>query len=54
MGKIKLYHEKMTVSYVCIYLVMKFKKKEKDITIPLTVDLGHGSVRTEKTIFAVA
>ena len=41
-------------NYACIYLVMKFKKKEKDITIPLTVDLGHGSVRTEKTIFAVA
>ena len=41
-------------NYVYIYLVMKFKKKEKDITIPLTVDLGHGSVRTEKTIFAVA
>ena len=41
-------------NYVCIYLFMKFNKKEKDITIPLTVDLGHGSVRTEKTVFAVA
>jgi len=40
--------------YVYISLVIKFKDKEKDITIPLTVDLGHGSVRTEKTKFAVA
>ncbi|MAE42987.1 hypothetical protein CMO93_04395 [Candidatus Woesearchaeota archaeon] len=41
-------------NYVIIYLVMKFKEKEKDLTIPLTVDLGHGSVRTEKANFAVA
>ncbi len=41
-------------NYVYIYLVMQFKDKEKDITIPLTVDLGHGSVRTERTNFAVA
>jgi len=41
-------------NYVYIYLVMKFEKKEKDITIPLTVDLGHGTVRTERTTFAVA
>ena len=40
--------------YVYIYLVMKFKGKEKDITIPLTVDLGHGSLKTEKISFAVA
>ena len=41
-------------NYVVIYLVMKLKEKEKDITIPLTVDLGHGSVRTERANFAVA
>ena len=41
-------------NYVYIYLVMKLKNKEKDITIPLAVDLGHGSVKTEKTVFAVA
>jgi len=41
-------------NYVVIYLVMKLKEKEKDLTIPLTVDLGHGSVRTERTNFAVA
>jgi len=41
-------------NYVVIYLVMKLKEKEKDITIPLTVDLGHGSVRTQRANFAVA
>lgn len=41
-------------NYVCIYITMRFKDKEKDITIPLTVDLGHGSIRTEKMKFAVA
>lgn len=41
-------------NYVYISLIMQFKNKEKDITIPLTVDLGHGSVRTENTKFAVA
>jgi len=41
-------------SCVYIYLIMKFKDKEKDITIPLTVDLGHCSATTEKTEFAVA
>jgi len=41
-------------NYVYISLVMMFKDKEKDITIPLTVDLGHGAVRTERTNFAVA
>ena len=40
--------------YVCIFLVMKFEGKEKDITIPLTVDLGHGSMKTEKISFAAA
>jgi len=41
-------------NYVYIYLVMVFKKKEKNITIPLTVDLGHGLVRREKINFALA
>ena len=41
-------------NYVYIYLVMKLKEKEKDITIPLTIDLGHVSVRTQRTNFAVA
>lgn len=41
-------------NYVLIALLMKIKNKEKDITIPLTVDLGHGSIKTEKTRFAVA
>ncbi len=48
----------MSVTYkpncAYIYLIMKSETKEKDITIPLTVDLGHGSVRTEKTTFAIA
>ena len=38
-------------NYANIFLVIKYGKKEKDITIPLTVDLGH--VKKEKTEFAV-
>ena len=41
-------------NYVYISLILKFKEKEKDISIPLTIDLGHSSIRTEKTKFAVA
>ena len=48
----------MNITYkpnnVYILLVMKFENKEKDIGIPLTVDLGHGSVTTESTQFAIA
>lgn len=40
-------------NYVYITLVMLFAGKEKDITIPLTVDLGHGSVRNEMIEFCV-
>lgn len=58
-GQLKELREvSMSVTYkpncAYIYLIMKSKAKEKDITIPLTVDLGHGSVRTEKTTFAIA
>ena len=58
-GQLKVLQEASMVvtykpNYAYIYLVMKFKDKEKDITIPLTVDLGHGSVKTERTNFAVA
>ena len=41
-------------NHVYIFLVMQFENKEKDISIPLTVDLGHGSVTTENAQFAVA
>ena len=41
-------------NYVLIALIMKIKKKEKDITIPLTVDLGHGAIKKENFQFAVA
>jgi len=41
-------------NHVYIFLVMQFEGKEKDISIPLTVDLGHGSVTTESSNFAVA
>jgi len=40
--------------YIYIYLVMQLKKVEKDITIPLTVDLGHNFVKSRNTTFAVA
>ncbi len=42
-------------NYVVIFLVMEFDNKEKEkLSIPLTVDLGHSSVTTEKARFAVA
>ncbi len=41
-------------NYVYIFLVMKFEATEKDISIPLTVDLGHGKVTTENAQFVVA
>src|SRR4030042_6122344 len=48
----------MQVTYkpnsVSIAIYMKMKEKEKEIAIPLTIDLGHGAVRTEKTMFAMA
>jgi uncharacterized protein YuzE len=48
----------MIVNYkpnsVLISLVMKLKGKEKDITIPLTLDLGHSAASSERIDFAVA
>ena len=41
-------------NHVYISLVMMLKNREKDITIPLTVDLGHGSIKKEKINFAIA
>lgn len=41
-------------NYVYISIIMQFGNKEKDICIPLTVDLGHGTITTEKTNFAIA
>jgi len=41
-------------NYVYITLAMALKKKEKDIAIPLTVDLGHRSISTRNMNFAVA
>ncbi|MBU0628491.1 MAG: DUF2283 domain-containing protein [Nanoarchaeota archaeon] len=41
-------------NYVYITLVMLFKDKEKDLAIPLTVDLGHMSVSTQNMNFAAA
>ncbi len=41
-------------NYVYIYLVMKIMDKDKEITIPLTVDLGHGQIRKEKINFVVS
>ena len=53
-----LNHVSMNVSYkpnyVLITIIMQFANQEKDIHIPLTVDLGHGLVTTEKMNFAVA
>jgi len=41
-------------NYVCIILVMKIKQMEKDVTIPLTIDLGHGAIKKETTNFVMA
>jgi uncharacterized protein YuzE len=41
-------------NYVYVTLIMILNEKEKEISIPLTIDLGHGTVRTERTNFAVA
>ena len=41
-------------NHVYIFLIMQFENKEKDISIPLTIDLGHGSVTTERAQFAIA
>ena len=48
----------MAVTYrpQCIYinLLIQLDKKEKDITIPLAVDVGHTSIKSQRTSFAVA
>ena len=41
-------------NYVYIHLFMTLENKEKELTIPLTIDLGHSSVRTDNIKFAVA
>lgn len=39
--------------YVLIKITMILKNKEKDLSIPLTVNLGHSNTKSEKAIFAV-
>lgn len=55
---LKLQEASMTVTYkpnyVYICLIIKIKDAEKDISIPLTIDLGHNRIKTERTEFAVA
>lgn len=41
-------------NYVYIYLVIKLKNIEKNITMPFTIDLGHKTAKTENINFAVA
>jgi len=41
-------------NYVNISIIIKFNQKEKDISIPLTLDLGHNAVTTERTHFPLA
>lgn len=38
-------------NYVLVILVLKFKGIEKDVRIPLTINLGHKNVEREETIF---
>lgn len=53
----KIKKASMSVTYkpnhAYISLMLSFENKEKDVTIPLSLDLGHGSEKTEKTSFAV-
>jgi uncharacterized protein YuzE len=39
-------------NYLFVGLVFNFKGKEKDISIPLTVDLGHRQVQKQEVCFA--
>jgi len=41
-------------NHVYIHLIMLFANKEKEIAIPLTIDLGYGGVTSKRTNFAVA
>lgn len=41
-------------NFVMVTLFLQFKDTEKEVTIPLTVNLGHESVKTEKMTFATA
>ena len=41
-------------NYAHILLVFAFKDKEIRVPVPLTIDLGHGEVKTEKTEFVSA
>lgn len=49
---------KMTILYKYNYLIvgisLKFKGAEKEVTIPLTVDLGHRQVKRQEFDFVVA
>lgn len=38
-------------NYLFIMLALNLENKEKEIAIPLTIDLGHKQVRKEETIF---
>jgi len=39
-------------NYVYIVLAVRFEGKDKDISIPLTVDLGHKKVEREQVVFS--
>ncbi|MFQ5531469.1 MAG: DUF2283 domain-containing protein [Candidatus Nanoarchaeia archaeon] len=39
-------------NYLYIMLIFNFKEKEKDVAIPLTIDLGHKKVQKQEVIFA--
>ena len=38
--------------YVYMVLALAFKDKEKDISIPLTLDLGHRQIERKELVFA--
>ena len=54
LGKIENISMKVTYkpNYVYIMLSAKFREKDKEISIPLTIDLGHKRVEKENIIFS--
>ena len=48
----------MKVTYkpnnIIITLLLQTNNKEKDISIPLAIDLGHSDTKTQETNFAIA
>jgi len=38
--------------YICVYINFYFQDKEKEIAIPLSINLGHQKIEKEQMVFA--